>query len=309
MTSVLVLFMDGVGLGADDPEQNPFAVASMPNLMRALDGRRLVADSAPFEGELATLLSLDACLGVAGTPQSATGQAALLTGKNVPAILGRHYGPKPNPDVTEVLSEDNLFMQVTARGGKATLLNAYPPGYFAAIESGRRLFSAIPLAADEAGLELMTAEDLQSGEGFSADFTGAGWSAQSEFPPAPVHEAEAAGRRLAEMAARYDLAWFDYWLSDYAGHKQEFERAVGLMQDFDQVLGGLMATWQEGPHLLLLTSDHGNMEDMSVRGHTKNPVPGLLLGPAPLRARLAPKLHDLTDVAGAVLGAIFSQEG
>lgn len=300
-----MLFLDGVGLGQDDRERNPFSVASMPNLHGLLGGRRLVAGSAPYRGERATLLSLDAGLGVEGPPQSATGQAALLTGQNVPQQVGRHYGPKPNPEISAILRADNLFKRVLERGGSATLLNAYPPGYFEAIDSGRRLYSAIPLAADAAGVELMTAADLQAGDALSADFTGAGWVEQPDFPPAPVYQAERAGRHLAELAQRYDLSWFDYWASDYAGHKQAFDRAVELMQDFDGVLGGLIEAWREEPHLVLLTSDHGNMEDMSVRGHTLNPVPCLLIGPAELRARLEPMLHDLSDVAAAVLDAIY----
>lgn len=307
MAKVLLLFLDGVGLGEDDPETNPFSVAAMPNLQALLGGRKLVMSSTPFQGERATLLSLDARLGVDGTPQSATGQATLLTGQNVPSEIGRHYGPKPNPEITAILREDNIFKQVTARGGRAALLNAYPPRYFEAIDSGHRLYSAIPLAVDAAGIDLMTAQDLQDGRALSADFTGAGWAAQSGFPPAPVYDAPEAGHRLADLASRYDLTWFDYWASDFAGHKQAFEQAVALMEDFDDVLGGLVGAWRGEPHLVLLTSDHGNMEDMTARGHTMNPVPALLIGPADLRRRLSRSLDDLTDVAGAVMAALFEE--
>jgi hypothetical protein len=94
---LLFLFLDGVGLGTDNPMINPFAGAAMPNLRSLLGGQPLVASAAPIESPRATLLPLDACLGVPGAPQSATGQATLLTGRNVPAELGYHYGPKPNP--------------------------------------------------------------------------------------------------------------------------------------------------------------------------------------------------------------------
>ncbi len=48
---MLFLFLDGVGLGEDDPERNPFASADMLNLIDLLEGRRLVEGSAPFEGD------------------------------------------------------------------------------------------------------------------------------------------------------------------------------------------------------------------------------------------------------------------
>src|SRR3990172_10051558 len=60
---VLVVFLDGVGLGADDPSRNPFAAAEMPEMTRLLGGARLLEGTAPYEGPLATLMAVDACLG------------------------------------------------------------------------------------------------------------------------------------------------------------------------------------------------------------------------------------------------------
>ena len=102
----------------------------MPTLSGLLGGQPLIAEAAPREEARATLLSIDACLGVEGTPQSASGQAALLTGRNVPAEIGGHYGPKPNRPIASILEADNVFKEVIRRGGRAALLNAYPPRYF-----------------------------------------------------------------------------------------------------------------------------------------------------------------------------------
>src|SRR5687767_5228264 len=96
---VLFIFLDGIGLGVDNQGINPFANAHMPNLNALLEGRSLFKECAPFYGEHATLLAIDPNLGVDGLPQSATGQAVLMTGVNIPAELGYHYGPKPNPQV------------------------------------------------------------------------------------------------------------------------------------------------------------------------------------------------------------------
>ncbi|MGD8620668.1 MAG: hypothetical protein PVI81_07960 [Anaerolineales bacterium] len=305
MPRVLFLFVDGVGLGIEDPEINPFTTARMPTIRSLLGGKPLTAGAAPYEGDLATLLAVDASMGVAGLPQSASGQAALLTGLNVPQEIGRHYGPKPNPDIAKIIESGNLFIQIVEAGGRAALLNAYPPQYFQAIESGRRLFSAIPLAARSAGLELMNAEDLQAGDAFSVDFTGEGWAAQTEFPPAPVYSPHEAGTRLAKVSSEYDFTWFDYWISDYAGHKREMQQAITLLESFDQVLNGLIEAWQDREDLLVLTSDHGNLEDLSKRGHTDNHVPALIVGPAHLRVRFTQDLQDLTDFAPAVFRTIF----
>jgi 2,3-bisphosphoglycerate-independent phosphoglycerate mutase len=300
MTSVLMLFLDGIGLGDDDPNINPFVKAKLPNLNQLIDQRPLTRQAAPYHGPFASLLSLDACLGVPGTPQSASGQATLLTGRNVPQEIGCHYGPKPNPEIASILSQGNLFMEVVTKGRKTALLNAYPPRYFQGIESGRRLYSAIPFALTAAGLPLMTADDLQHGDALSVDFTGEVWSAQPGFPPAPIYTTEQAGALLSDLSGRYDLAWFDFWPSDYAGHRREMDQAVELLETFDQVFGALTERWDVQQDLILLTSDHGNLEDLSQRQHTHNPVPCILIGPAQIREVLSRELNDLTDVASAI---------
>ncbi len=305
MSRVLLLFMDGVGLGASDPACNPFAACEMPVLEALLGGRKLVSETAAHTGDEATLLAIDPTLDLPGTPQSASGQAALLTGRNVPQEIGEHYGPKPNPPIQQILREGNIFSTVTQLGGKAALLNAYPPQYFEAIERGHRLYSAIPLAVTAAGLPLMTVEDIQEGRALSVDFTGEGWDARPEFPPIPIYSPSEAGAKLAQLAAQYDLAWFDFWPSDYAGHRQDMDSAIALLEAFDAVLSGLLQTRERHQNLIVLTSDHGNLEDLSQRGHTRNPVPALLIGSEELRGRFAEELENLTHFVPAIHRTLF----
>src|ERR1044071_6505855 len=243
---VLFIFLDGIGLGENNLETNPFARAKMPNLNKLMDGRSLLKDSAPFYGERATLLAVDPAVGVSGLPQSATGQAILLTGINIPAALGYHYGPKPNPEVAAFLKEETLFSRFAKEGKKAALLNAYPPRYFDGIDSGKRLYSSIPLAVVNAGLPLFRHEDLFAGRALSADFTGEGWRTMLGFHDAPLMDAQQAGQKLASLAGEYDFSLFEYWASDYAGHKQQMEQAIQLMETFDGVLGGLLESWEDG---------------------------------------------------------------
>jgi len=275
-----------------------------------LDGRSLVKDSAPFDGEHASLLALDAGVGVDGLPQSATGQAMLLTGKNISAELGYHYGPKPNPEVAAYLNGETIFSKCIAAGKRAALLNAYPPRYFQGIDSGKRLYSSIPLGVTNAGLELFKYEDLVAGRALSADFTGEGWRTMLGFPDAPVMEPREAGRKLISLAMGYDFSFFEYWASDYAGHKQQMDTAVGLMESFDGVLGGIVESgkWKvedergkrKDELLVLVTSDHGNMEDLSTRKHTDADVPLIVIGSKSAREEFSRGMKDLTHVAPGV---------
>ena len=297
---LLFLFLDGIGLGADDPQINPFARAQTPTLRGLLNGQALIASAAPFDGERASLRALDANLGVAGLPQSATGQAVLLTGINIPQELGYHYGPKPNPEVARYLKEGSLFSQIISAGKNAALLNAYPPRYFHGVNSGHRLYSSIPLAVTNAGIPLFTSDDLMTGRALSADFTGDGWRDHLGYPDAPVHTPPEAGRQLTALSSFYDFAFLEYWNSDYAGHKQNMASAVSQLEIFDGVLQGLLETWEDAAGLILVTSDHGNMEDLSTRKHTPAPVPGLLIGSESLRREFCRELNTIADVAPAI---------
>jgi hypothetical protein len=302
---LLFIFLDGVGLGADDPQVNPLAAAQMPNLRRLLGDRQLILPTAPYHGTQGDLLALDACLGVSGLPQSATGQAVLLTGLNIPAEIGYHYGPKPNEPVAAFLRNGNIFSRLATLGRSATFLNAYPPRFFAAVESGKRLLSAIPLAVISAGLPLLTQDDLLNGRALAADFTAQGWHDHLGLLDTPVLTPDQAGKRMAELARQVDFAFFEYWLSDYVGHHQNMQEAVQILELLDRVLGGLIETWDHDRGLIFLTSDHGNLEDLSTRRHTSNPVPGLIIGSERLRQPFCARLRSLQDVSPAILDSFI----
>jgi len=308
----LLFFLDGIGLGPADPQINPFARQEMPALAALLAGRRLVAESftsLPQHSDRASWLGLDACLGMPGLPQSATGQAALLTGLNIPFLLGGHDGPKPSPEITAILSRGSLLKELINAGHSTALLNAYPPRYFAALQSGYRLPGAIAMTALQAGVILKTTQDLQTGQALSADFTGQGWRDHLHIPEIPLISPGQAGERMAQLSALSSFSLFEYWLSDVEGHHQQMESACNLLSTLDDVIAGLAYAWEDENGLVLITSDHGNLENLSTRRHTTNLVPLILIGASPLRYHFLAGMGvenpgsvcDLTRVAPAIL--------
>lgn len=314
---VLFLFLDGVGLGEDDPDSNPFASTAMPNLEALLAGHKLVANGYPQVGgapiittATSTLIALDATMGIEGMPQSASGQAALLTGKNVPAWLGEHEGPKPTAPIMDLVSQGTLFTQLQKQGRAADFVNAYPPRYFESIERGYHLPGVIALAAQQAGMRMHTHDDLLAGKAVSADFTGEGWHNYLGYPDMPVLSYAQAGERLNRLADQSDLSIFEYWLTDVAGHHQDAQNARSILQSLDAVIGSLVELGDGESRMILITSDHGNLEDLRTRHHTRNDVPLLLIGSQPVRDKFLEKLSlgqscrakpDLTDIAPAIL--------
>jgi 2,3-bisphosphoglycerate-independent phosphoglycerate mutase len=295
---LFLLFLDGVGLGAADPTSNPFCTARMPTLDGLLGEGWFLRDRGTISTRHASLAPTDACLGVDGRPQSATGQATLLTGLNVAAEVGQHYGPKPTPRIASLVKSGSLFRDVVSGGGRATFLNPYPPRFFEAINNGRRLLSVIPLAAMAAGLRLRTHEDLTAGRAISPDFTGQGWRDNLGLPETPVMGSRTAGERLAGLARESSFSLLEHWPTDLIGHRQDYPQAVEMLETLDSVLAGLLDVWDWESGLVLITSDHGNLEDLSVRSHTLNPVPTIAIGSQ--HAEMAAQVRDLADIAPAV---------
>ena len=163
------------------------------------------------------------------------------------------------------------------------------------------MLSSIPLAVTSAGLPLLTTDDLIAEQALSADFTAEAWRERLGVTDIPMINPHQAGERLAKLTQANDFSFFEYWLSDYAGHGQDMTEACTLLETFDKVLEGLLDNWSFQDSLLLITSDHGNMEDLSTRRHTMNPVPALLVGAPALRRDFITGLVDLTGVTPAIL--------
>lgn len=302
MTKVAIVFLDGVGLGEDDPLVNPVAAARLPVLTGALGGRRLVAGSGRIDAPRASMVPTDAGLGVKGRPQSATGQTALLTGRNAPLILGEHFGPRPNAALRAMLEGPTLFTRLVAEGRTVAFVNAYPQGYFDAVARGKRLHGAIPQAAQAAGLRLRTAGDLAAGQALSVDLTNAAWRSAMGYPDMPLWTPWEAGQVLARLSAVHDLVFFDNWATDVAGHGGKLAESVRVLEEIDAFLGGLLAAVDLEDTLVAIISDHGNIEDLRAKGHTENLVPTMLIGAG--RQRAADAITDLTHVMPAVLDVI-----
>lgn len=289
----LFVFLDGVGLAEPDAPANPFDTAGTPAL-RQLLGHGLDARLQERSGPELTVRQLDATLGMDGLPQSATGQTALLTGRNAAEYMGGHYGPWPGPTLRTLLAQGNLFSAVSAAGGKAAVANLYPPGYFRALERNRLRVNAPVHAALEAGVQLRTVADYERAEAVSVDLTGS--YLRTIVPLSRTVEAVTSARDLRRIAAAGSFTFFDFWLSDQVGHRGSLEEAENLVRDLDVFLAAVLEPAADGV-TVLVTSDHGNLEDKSVRTHTRNRVPLLASGPG---ARRFAHVSDLTGVAPVV---------
>jgi 2,3-bisphosphoglycerate-independent phosphoglycerate mutase len=294
---LLFIFVDGLGLGEDDPAGNPVVRAVTPAL-RALAGGPL-AGHTPRRSATGMLVPLDACLGVPGLPQSATGQTALLTGQNAPAYIGRHLTAYPTPSLAALLASHGMMGILRRRGLSVAVANAYTPAYFEAVAARRLRHGAITLHALQAGVRLRTVDDLAAGRAVYQDLTNA--RARDAGADVPVITPEEAGRNLAGIAREHAFTIFEFFQTDLAGHRR-IEGAVEVIERLDRFVGAAVAHADLATTLVVLTSDHGNIEDARTRAHTTNPVPALFIGAG--RDLIRDRLHAITDVAPACLALL-----
>ena len=297
--SVLFIFLDGVGIGPSEPDLNPFLQAELPGLERLLGGRVPTLDEPEVTGPRARALPLDANLGVAGTPQSGTGQIALLTGENAATAFGRHFGPWAPVRLRPLLLEKNVLSRALEAGHSAAFANAYPDGYLEG--HGSRFPAAPPLAANAAGLLNRHAAELASGDAVSSEIVNGGWRDKLGHDEVPRITPGEAGANLARIAASVDLTFYAHYTTDYAGHQGSAKEAVAALERVDEFLSAVVDGLPEGDSLVV-ASDHGNLEDLT-GGHTRNPVLGLLAGPA-AEAERTPS--SILDVAPLVLDLLDS---
>jgi hypothetical protein len=290
------VFVDGVGAGSVDPDHNPLARGEFL-LSRFADG----SGAALPAGGRAVLA--DATLGVPGRPQSATGQTAILTGENAPRLLGHHLLGFPNAPLRDLLRRRSLFRTLAEAGRSAVFANAYPVAYLRALgieaegdpefEVGRRRAraAATTVAFAAGGGRFRTWVDARAGHGLTHDITGR--RARAFGADVPLRAPEEGAEILRGLARGHDLAVFEFFETDEAGHARSMERALEALARLDALLRALVAGLGDGD-ALVVASDHGNLEDLSTRKHTLARVPVLGFGRA---AAEVGAVEDLTHLA------------
>src|SRR6218665_356705 len=296
---VAVLFIDGVGIGRNEPASNP--LAGRGHLLSQFQDEP--SRPLPHEGRL---FPVDTSFGVSGRPQSASNQTAILTGEPAPLLIGRHVLGYPDAPLRELLARHSLVQPLVAPGRTAPLANCCPVAYLDALKLPRRPSDSAPeftltpatlrrmkasastLAFMAGGVPLRTLEDARAGLGLTHDITGA--RAQSRSLAVPSRTPDEAARVCWRVAGEADFTCFEHYLADEAGHAQDFAAAHEALDTFDAFARAVVSA-RPADARVLICSDHGNVEDLSTRSHTLNPVPVLYFGPP------APELESLATVA------------
>ncbi|HEY0101310.1 MAG TPA: hypothetical protein VGB76_20470 [Pyrinomonadaceae bacterium] len=292
----LLLFVDGLGIGTHGAH-NP-----LDQLRETAAPLAIFADEEPELPGGGLLVRTDACLGVEGRPQSASGQTTILTGINAPALLGYHKQGFPNEAMREIIREHSVFLQLRRAGIEPnTFANAYTPRFF---QTRPRWVSATTVAVEAAGMRFRELEDLRRGQAVYQDFTN-GLVIEAGFDVEP-RTPEQAAAALAALVAAHRFTLYEYFITDRVGHAQDMEAALTVLENLARFVRAVIACVDLSDTTVLLTSDHGNIEDLSIRNHTRNFVPTLLWGAR--RREAASRIRTLADITPAIIETLTARE-
>lgn len=295
--AVCFLFIDGIGVGERN-SSNPLSNRELQSFSYFTKNKGVDNLCEERWDDYNLFKKIDATLEVDGLPQSGTGQTTLFTGENASKLIGKHFGPYPHSGIKPLLKERSLFHKAIKLKKKPHFINAYPDIFFKK-SSKRDRWSCTTLMTKSAGLRLNRVEDVIAGSAVTAEITQSVWRSRLNLD-VPEISPEIASERVIRSLKDHDLVLYEYYLTDKAGHEQNNEMANLVLTILDrfifEILQGLSSD-----DTLVITSDHGNLEDMSVKTHTRNPVPLFVKG-ATKPFQTVQSIQDVTPAILEVMG-------
>ena len=300
MNRIILIFIDGVGIGKKDPLINPFFKYKFRTFTDIFGSIPDISNPV-VKSKNGFIFPTDAKMGVDGFPQSGTGQTSIFCGINAPQFVGKHFGPYPYSTLIPVIKEKNLFLEFIQRGKKAFFINAYPRVFFDYINSGKQRLGVISLSAKLSGLKFNTIEDVEQGKALTAEITNERWNQRLGYN-LEILKPSTAASRLLKAASLNDLLVYEYYLTDHLGHGRYDGGIESTLNILDEFLFTIFNEANPEEYTILLCSDHGNFEDLSVKTHTLNSA--LTISYGRHAEYLYEKIKDLSDIKKALLKII-----
>ena len=292
---LLVLFIDGIGL-AEKSENNPISRL----FENETDGFGMQLVRSPREFGNSILCPVDAKLNIKGEPQSATGQTTIFTGINAAEFLGYHLPAFPNEELVELILEKSIMKALKNKGISVTSANMYSEKFFEDRRDAiKNRFPVSTLTIEASETEFRMSKEYKEGKAVFADITNE--LIRKRGYDIDIISPEEAGKRMRPILDDFDFVFFEYFMTDYFGHKKkhlEVENCVDILNGF---VSSIVEDLKLEHESILIISDHGNAEDLTTGGHTYNPVPGLLISKNDSARKRISQCLSLSDIYQFIL--------
>ena len=295
MCSTLLIFIDGLGIGENNSVKNPFFRKKF-KFFEEIFGKTPYFDNQELYANGKYLFPINATMNVQGLPQSGTGQTSIFCGVNAPKIIGQHFGPYPYSTLKPIIEKDNIFNFFKDKSLDVCFANGFPKVFFDYINSGRKRLNVTSLMALGSNVKMLDVDDMIAGKGISSDITNRRWNTKLKYS-IPTISPEEAGQRLLNITLQNSFTLFEYFFTDHLGHGRNKDEFDILLNDLDRFLFKVISDLPSDT-TLLICSDHGNLEDISIKSHTKNPT--LAISAGKNAEMIKTKIRDLSDIKSAI---------
>jgi len=294
--NAIFIFVDGLGLGINDLETNPLSKYGLPSLERYFGALTIENISGKTLKDRYLSLPLDTTLGIAGIPQSATGTATLLTGINCAQYMGRHCPAYPPRRLKSLIRRENIFTKLSGLGFEVDFANAYRRPWKWQLWGVRASVTTISALAGIGWLRDLGM--LRRGDAVYHDIDNT--SLVERGYDVSVITPQKAGENLLKIADGSNFVLFEFFMTDMAGHSRDMVYTSFVLAKLDEFLGAIIDNLNKET-LFVLSSDHGNIEDISVKAHTTNPVPGLFIGDNNFLSQKKDSLKSIADITPMII--------
>ncbi|HRN25204.1 MAG TPA: alkaline phosphatase family protein [Ignavibacteriaceae bacterium] len=297
MNNVLMIFIDGIGIGKKDYEFNPFFKYGFETFEKIF-GEIPHLENQYLNKNGVYLFPVDARLGVEGLPQSGTGQVSIFCGMNAPKFVGKHFGPFPYSTTIPIIEKENIFKTYKDSNKKVSFVNAFPKVFFDYLRSGKTRLSVTSLSCRLTGVKLNTIKEIRRKTALTAEITNERWNRKLNYQ-LKIISPEIAARRLLNAATKNDFTLFEFFLTDHLGHGRIADEFDNIYNNLDKFLFTILTELNSDELTLVICSDHGNIEDLSIKTHTLNPALTITAGKN--AKQFAESIKDLSDIKPSII--------
>lgn len=295
--SVLFFFIDGLGIGEKNKHNPVYKEKLWQHFIKT---SHLTLPAHRSQGKTYCLIPTDARMDTPGIPQSATGQTALFTGLNAAKIIGAHITGFPGEELSAMISEHSILKQLKDMGLNVSSANAYSKQYFDLVEQKKRRISASTHTIKAANIPFKMLDDLKNQKAVFMDITHT--LLKQRYPEMPLISSRRAAFSMGNLLREYDFVLYEYFWTDYLGHKGNKKEKSFHLHILNAFLKKLVHTLDLKKHTIIISSDHGNIEDATSLGHSMNPVPTIIFSKRKNILRyFLQNVHDLPSVAKTII--------
>jgi 2,3-bisphosphoglycerate-independent phosphoglycerate mutase len=195
----------------------------------------------------------------------------LYTGQNAARHIGKHLFGFPNADLRKLIREYSVFVKLQEKNIPCKFINAFRPVFFTTPEIFQNLhMSATSEMNKYARLPFSDFKQIKDKKALYHDYTNN--EVQSIGFQLPSFTAHEAADVLIGQSENYALVLYEYFLTDFAGHARDLDRAVSEIKKIEKLIQAILTKIQSDTTTLIVVSDHGNIEDLRTKSHTLNPA-------------------------------------